>query len=342
MTRDSALHSHEGAAGGDGTKPRYQIIAQQIQKAIDAGLLPAGTVLTEEPIARLFRSSRTPVRTAFKDLNERGMLDRFDGRGFIVAGAENTDPLRISLTLDMLGLSKGSADDSALLTSERVARNFENDLIQTLPFGEFRISEQAAADHYQVSRTVIRDILARLNVRGIVDKDPRSHWVIGPLTATEVAHYFSIRAKLEPLALIDSAPLTENAELKHMQDRVAAAVSSPTAITVDNLDELERDLHIRLLAKSPNTHLLRMVHQSQLALVVNHVFATFVGTIPFQDSWSEHALILDFVQRGRYQMAAQALEEHLMMAEERTAKRLMAISVFPQPAAKPYLKRVDY
>ncbi|EEE36935.1 regulatory protein, GntR [Rhodobacteraceae bacterium KLH11] len=340
MTKETTHESDNPAGTIDGTRPRYQIIAQQIQKAIESSSLPVGTVLTEDPIARLFRSSRTPVRTALKDLNERGMLDRFDGRGFVVAGADNPGPLRISLTLEMLGLSEGSADDSALLTSERVARNFENDLIQTLPFGEFRISEQAAADHYQVSRTVIRDILARLNVRGIVSKDPRSHWVIGPLTATEVAHYYSIRAKLEPLALIDSAPQTDNSALQSMEERIASAVTSPTDISVERLDELEEDLHVRLLAKSENSHLLRMVHQSQLALVVNHVFATFVGTVPFQDSWSEHALILDFVKRGRYRMAAQALEEHLMMAEERTAKRLMAISVFPQPAAKPYLKRI--
>ena len=341
MARESEHDSDAVTGGVENTKPRYQIIAQQIQKAIEARSLPVGTVLTEDPIARLFRSSRTPVRTALKDLNERGMLDRFDGRGFVVAGADSPDPLRISLTLEMLGLSEGSAEDSALLTSERVARNFENELIQALPFGEFRISEQAAADHYQVSRTVIRDILARLNVRGIVSKDPRSHWVIGPLTATEVAHYYSIRAKLEPLALIDSAPLADNSVLQSMDERIAAAVSSPTDITVERLDELEEDLHVRMLAQSENSHLLRMVHQSQLALVVNHVFATFVGTVPFQDSWSEHALILDFVKRGRYRMAAQALEEHLVMAEERTAKRLMAISVFPQPAAKPYLKRIN-
>ncbi|MBL1406507.1 MAG: GntR family transcriptional regulator [Rhizobiales bacterium] len=313
----------------------------QIEKAIKNGLLPEGAVLTEDPIAKLFGSSRTPVRTALGYLSEQGLLKRFEGRGFVIAGDEGVVPLRINLTYEMLGLSKVTVNDAALLTSARVFKEFEDALIHALPFGKFRINEQAAADYFQVSRTVIRDSLSRLLVRGIVKKDPRSHWIIGPLTAAEVAHYYSIRSNLEPLALLESAPLISENLLDEMLDRLKEAQESPDGVSADQLSELETDLHTTLLSKSPNPHLLRMVNQSQLALVVNHVFASFVGTRPFEGSWQEHALIFNFVKRGSYKLAAQALEEHLNRAADRTAKRLMAVSVFPPSETKSYLMRMD-
>ena len=322
-------------------RSRYQVIASQLGRAIESGRLPQGAVLTEDPIAKLFGSSRTPVRTALGYLNKQGIVRRFDGRGFLVAVEDGVTPIRLNLTHDMMGLTKNATGDAALLTSERVAKEFENTLVHTLPFGEFRINEQAAADYFQVSRTVIRDILSRLLVRGIVNKDPRSHWIIGPLTAAEVAHYYSIRAKLEPLALEESAPLIDESLLDEMMNRLAEARAAQSEISIELLGELEHDLHTVLLSKSNNPHLLRMVQQSQLALVVNHIFASFVGTEPFDDSWEEHDLIVNFVKRGNYKLAAQALEEHLRQGADRTSKRLMAISVFPHPEPKPYLKRIE-
>ncbi|WP_282607832.1 GntR family transcriptional regulator [Pelagibius sp. Alg239-R121] len=322
----------------DQATPRYAAIESLMASAIENGRLPAGTVLTEEPIARLFGTSRTPVRTALGDLLERGLLARFDGRGFVVRGTEGTAPARTPLTREMFGLPEDEPIHPMPVTSERIARDFETKLIHALPFGQFRVNEQGVADHYDVSRTVVRELLSRLQDRGLVQKNRQSHWIIGPLTAREVAHYFAVRGKLEPLALAESAPLLPPREVKAMWQRHEAALAQGPNLEADALEELETDIHIRLLARSRNPHLLRMVHQSQLALVVNRVFASFVGAQPFQVALREHAIILEFIMRGAYPMAAQALEEHLRLSADRTRQRLMAISVFPQPDLPSYLK----
>ena len=326
--------------GFEQSTPRYAAIESLLASAIDSGRLPAGTVLTEEPIARLFGTSRTPVRTALGDLLEKGLLARFDGRGFVVRGEEAAEvaPARTPLTREMFGLPEDEPIHPMPVTSERIARDFETMLIHALPFGQFRINEQGVADHYDVSRTVVRELLSRLQDRGLVHKNRQSHWTIGPLTAREVAHYFAVRGKLEPLALAESAPLLPPREVKAMWQRHEAALAQGPELDADALEELEHDIHIGLLARSRNPHLLRMVHQSQLALVVNRVFASFVGTQPFQVAMREHAIILEFIMRGAYPMAAQALEEHLRLSADRTRQRLMAISVFPQPDLPSYLK----
>ncbi|WP_136660544.1 GntR family transcriptional regulator [Nitratireductor sp. XY-223] len=319
----------------DPSAPRYAVIEKLVEAAIERGTLPARTVLMEGPIAKLFGTSRTPVRVALNSLCDRGLLLRFEGRGFVVPG--DGDPVRAPLTGPMLGLPEDVSPDPAPVTSQRIARDFETVLVHALPFGRFGVNEQAMADHYNVSRTVVRELLSRLQDRGLINKNRRSHWVIGPLTAREVAQYFAIRSKLEPLALEDSAPRLPARDIKDMWGRLQTALDQGDDLSSDTLEELESDMHVRLLAGSNNSHLLRMVHQSQLALVVNRVFASFIGTGPFKNSLREHAIVFEFIMRGAYEMAAQALEEHLNLAARRTRQRLMTLSVFPEPEFPRYL-----
>jgi DNA-binding GntR family transcriptional regulator len=287
----------------------------------------------------VFDTSRTPVRTALGELLEQGRIQRFEGRGFIVSGSRDTPPQRVKLTSEMFGLEQNGMPEPPPVAAQRIARGFEDSLANALPFGLFRVNEQAAADHFEVSRTTIRELLSRFQDRGLISKDRRSHWVVGPLTARDVAHFFSIRGKLEPLALLDSAPRLPPSEIERMWHGANDAITGRTRLDVDTKEELEADIHIRLLSKSPNSFLLGMIHQTQIALVVNRVFASFVGPQPFEGALREHLIILEFLRRGAYEAAAQALEEHMRLSATRTRNRLMAISVFPEPELPKYLQR---
>lgn len=331
-------HYATGSPASAKPAPRYLAIQHALSDAMANGALPAGTVLSEEALSRLFGTSRTPVRTALAELEARGDLERFDGRGFVVPGA--SAPRRLALTRAMVGLD-GEAPEPRAAASERISDDFERALARALPFGQFRIHEQAAADHYEVSRTVVRELISRLQDRGLVRKDLRSHWMVGPLTARDVAHYFAIRGRLEPLALMHAAPLVSSRDVAAMQDRIAAAQDEGTALDPAQLGEVEADLHDRLLERAGNPHLMRMIRQSQIALMVNRVFAERVGTRPFTLALREHAIVLEFLGRGAHDAAAVAMEEHLRQSAARTRQRLMSISVFPQAALPDYLRRIS-
>jgi len=318
---------------------RYAEIEDAIKNAIKNELLPAGIVVNEDPVARLFGTSRTPVRVAFNKLEERGFLKRFDGRGFVVSGAKK--PKRISIAPEMLGLSKTPTLLPQPMTAQRIAADFEASIVQALPFGLYRVHEQAAADHFDVSRTVIRELLSRLQDRGLLRKDLRSHWVVGPLTALDVAHYFSIRAKLEPLALMESAPLLSQGLISQLHARTITATEKAGSLTLGMHEQLETDLHITLLGRNPNPHLLRMIRQSQIGLSINQVFAETVGAKSFSNSLMEHRIVFEFLIRGSWDSAAAAMEEHLRLSAARTRKRLMAFSVFKEPSLPNYLRRIS-
>ncbi|MBW3097818.1 GntR family transcriptional regulator [Pseudohoeflea coraliihabitans] len=323
------------------TAPRYERIEAALLDAIADGRLAEGTVLNEGPVANVFKTSRTPVRKALAELNAKGALARFDGRGFIVAGQNNgamQHVRRLKLSAEMLGAASEAEYETPRASAAIIAEDFEREIVNAMPFGLYRINEMAAAEHYQVSRTIIRELLQRLQDRGLVRKDRRSHWVVGPLTARDVAHYFSIRQKLEPLALRESAPEMALDDICEMVTRTREALESGDDVMGERVDALERDIHWRLLRQTSNQHLLRMIEQSQIALVVNKVFSSSIGARPFRQPLEEHAIILEFVIRGSHDAAANALEEHLRLSADRTGKRLMALSVFPTPDFHGYLK----
>jgi DNA-binding GntR family transcriptional regulator len=124
-----------------------------------------------------------------------------------------------------------------------------------------------------------------------------------------------------------------------MLSRAQTAISAGDSLPPDMLERLETDIHVSLLARCANPHLLRMIHQSQVALAVNQVFAEMVGTRPFAVALAEHCIVLEFLARGSWQAAGAALEEHLRLSAARTRKRLMSISVFPEPDLPDYLRR---
>ena len=60
---------------------------------------------------------------AVHELETLGVLRRFDGRGFVVSGAQT--PKRTALTHEMLGLSKVSLQLPQQMASQRIATDFE-------------------------------------------------------------------------------------------------------------------------------------------------------------------------------------------------------------------------
>lgn len=135
---------------------------------------------------------------------------------------EQIEPLRLTLSHALLGLASDEELDTRPL-GERIYEELGSALSTCIAFGHFRLDEQAAAEHYGVSRTVVREALMRLRDRGLVEKEPYSQWLAGPLTAREVTEDYELRACLEPEALRQSAPRLGRELLEQMLERVTQA-----------------------------------------------------------------------------------------------------------------------
>ena len=287
-------------------EPRYELITQVLRTNIIKGRLPAGLVLLEGPISLLMQTSRMPVQAALRKLLAEGLVHRFDGRGYLVgqAGAVLA-PLRRDISEFDLEIPRQV--DVALQTRgtwKHFYDEVEEQVASCQVFGEFRIVETELADYLGVSRTVVRDVLSRLQVRGLIRKNASSHWIAGPLTARTLREKFELRAIVEPAALRLAAPFIHYNQIEEIRDRIGSD-------TTLKPQELEDALMDNCIAQAPNTALVAMIQNNQMLLTSVNRALTGLGLPEDQIALDQYRTLFDLIARHPIDSAAEYLRDHL-------------------------------
>lgn len=290
--------------------PIYARVTEVLRKAIDSGSIRPGTVLLEGHVAELLHLTRTPVRQALRELEEEGLVSRFDGRGFL-AGPSGVQPQRVALDVAMLGVA--SADPvRKTLGWEAIYDAVERDVVHLSVFGHYRLNEVELARHFGVGRIVARDVLLRLESLGLTEKDERLRWMVTPLDARRINHLYELRWLLEPAALRATMACTTEADLAPMLESLRKAMRAYPTIDRTELDQLEHDLHVDLLARCPNPELLQSLERTRCILTLSKHVLGESAPMPKHDPFmSEHLAVLTAVAQGDADKAQSLLRAHL-------------------------------
>ena len=315
---------------------RYELICDVLRANIKTGRLPQGFVLLEGPIADLMQSSRAPVQMALKILEEEGTVRRFPGRGFVVAGS-SAEPLRQDIR--ELDLHISDEVDDALQSRgmwELVYDQVEESVASSLIFGEFRIIETELGTHLGVSRTVVRDVLSRLNERGLIRKNQSSHWIAGPLTAQSVRERFAIRTILEPAALKLAASAIDYAEIAQLCKR-----ANGNAPELSDTEDFELALMETCIAKAPNVELVSTIRNIQLPINAANRALIKLGLPRDRIAIDEYRSLFALIERRLIDPAADYLENHLKILTQKSLSRLKIVAVVAESKlAVPYLTQI--
>jgi DNA-binding GntR family transcriptional regulator len=331
----------EGLAAEAGSSPRlYQRVVAILDSQIRQGAIAADAALTETAVATRFGISRAPARRALVELEQAGLIARSGARGFVVVGGRRRREGRRK-DCDAVGLEMRDVKLVSRPSWERIYGAVESEIIARISFAGWRVNEAELARHYRVSRTVARDVLSRLQQRGVVQKDDRSRWTGPALSSNHVGELYEVRWILEPVALKKAAPNLPPAVLAHVRRNLTDAIARAHEIGGETLDQLERDLHVTLLGYCGNRALVQAITTPQ-SLIIAHCFlyrwtSRLFATEPFLP---EHLEVIECLEAGRVADAAQALEEHLRVSRERVMARVDAIATGQQPEPLPYLDRL--
>jgi DNA-binding GntR family transcriptional regulator len=316
----------------------YEIVEAKLRSAIRSELLRAGTVLYEAAVADLFGVSRPPVKRALQMLEEANLIHRLNRRGYIVGPSGTTlQPIRTNLHRLSLNIMEPLGNGALRASWQRIYEAVEEEILSCSPFGTFQISEAILCDHYNVSRTVIRDVLNRIHGRGLIEKDRWSHWIAGPLSAQRLDEHFAMRKILEPAALI-AASETLTAEFI-MQRRERLDSSCSPDLSESELDHLERELHWDCVLAIKNRRLIDAIEQNHLSFFINRQFAAKICPIQAEPVRAEHRLVFECLLLKTPVAAAAALEKHIVAAASRTRSRLKVLSILKDVQVAPYLSR---
>ncbi|EHP42630.1 GntR family transcriptional regulator [Cupriavidus basilensis OR16] len=301
--------------------PIYAVIVDLLRKAIVEGSLEQGTVLLEGHVAEILRSTRSPVRQALRELEADGVVSRFEGRGF-VAGPAGTAPRRIPLDPAMLGVDSEPDVARKTLGWEVIYDEVERDLVHLSVFGRYRVNEIELARHFNVGRTVVRDVLLRLESLGILEKDERLRWVITPLDAKRIHDLYELRSLVEPAALRAAIGHANRVEIERMIGDLHKAQRVYPKVSRTAMDNLEHDLHVQLLSQCPNKELLGSLQRTRCILTLSkHVLGVSTPMPEADPFMSEHIAVLQAAADGAPRKAADLLRDHLELSCEKVTRR---------------------
>lgn len=332
MADGSAQQAGPAASGRE--PPLYRKAFGILAGRIVRGEMPAGTRLQESHVAESFGISRAPARKALTLLEEKGLVSKHESRGYEVAANPPSDTLALSTT--------GAGSDIQLSTAatwQQIYSEVESEIIARISFGSWRISEAELARYHRVSRTVARDVMGRLQQRGLVQKDERSRWFAPALTPEHVSELYELRWTLEPLALRKAAPKIPPALLGQIRSRLKAAIATPETVDGDVLNRLEEDLHICLLHHCGNRALLQAITLPQSLLIAHKFLYRWTPQLFASEPFlPEHDEIIGRLADGQVDAAARSLEQHLRLSLDRAIKRVDWVTARFQPDGLPYLE----
>ncbi|MBK1698883.1 GntR family transcriptional regulator [Rhodovibrio salinarum] len=349
-----ANHPPSDTVGGEarvrGTVPRlYQQAFDELARQIRDGISVQGTRLTEAGVASQFGISRAPARRALAELARCGFVAKADGRGYVVlsiedAGRAPADP-GVVQTARTPSDAAATADGTTRLAPPsswaRIYDDVEREIVARIAFASWRVNEAAMARHYRVSRTVTREVLGRLQQQGLIRKDGRSRWYAPALTPKHVGELYEVRGLLEPVALVKAAPFVPADFLASMRAHLEHAQTHANAVTGATLDALETEMHVQLLGYCDNPTLMQAIDLQQ-SLLIAHRFLYRQTSRLFEGEpfLPEHLEIVDRLERGRPDAAAEQLEHHLRVSRDRALHRIDAINQQYEPDGLSYLDRL--
>ena len=172
-----------------------------------------------------------------------------------------------------------------------------------------RLGEQELADVFGVSRTLVREAMARLSARGMVEVSSRRGWFVVQPSRDDAAAAFSARVAIETgmLAALD-APL-DPARLARLRAHYQAERAAIQAGEPGNRSYLLGDFHV-CLAECVSGPLLADILRD-LTARTTLVATLFQSTHDAAMSCDEHVAIVAALERGDSAAAAGLMRAHI-------------------------------
>jgi DNA-binding GntR family transcriptional regulator len=296
----------------DERAPMQDRVYAMVKAMIEDGRIRPGQRLLEVHVARAFAVSRSPARRALQALCADKTLREADGRGYVVAGRR----------------PEGSADEGDFANIDVIAiaptfrwKHVYAELEREISIGvvshSLRITEDRIAEHFNVSRTVARDALARLHSNGVVGKDRHGRWIARRITADGIRSLYELRWLIEPTALVQSVQAMPAGTLRELREKLLGTLANAPRLGGRQHIEREEDMHIRMLAACPNPELLRVLERTHSLLVSNPHRMLWSADDPRHEvmqSLNQHLEVFDLLLRNQRKSAAAVLRHHLKVS----------------------------
>ena len=172
-----------------------------------------------------------------------------------------------------------------------------------------KLGEQALADHFGVSRTLVRQALFQLSQKRLVTLEPARGAFVASPSADEARQVFAVRRMLEVELTRAFVRAATPAHIDALRAHVAAEQAAVAGDDVAGRTELLGDFHVRMA---------ELIGNPVLAEVLRDLLARCaIATLMYQsshaahDSAAEHAQLVECFAAGDVARAVRLMRAHL-------------------------------
>ncbi|MEO6030924.1 MAG: GntR family transcriptional regulator, partial [Burkholderiaceae bacterium] len=172
-----------------------------------------------------------------------------------------------------------------------------------------RLGEQALADLFGVSRTLVREALARLAARGMVEVRSRRGWFVVEPSRDHALEAFSAREAIETGLLQTLPPSLPAGAIERLNEHVAEerrALSGPDA---GERSYCLGDFHVCLAECTGNGLLAKILRD--LTARTTLIAALYQSSQEASVSCDEHAQIVAALEAGNRKRAVSLMRQHI-------------------------------
>ena len=194
-----------------------------------------------------------------------------------------------------------------LLRDQAYTRLRDAILDGTLEPGE-QLKDAELAAWLGLSRTPIREALARLEEYGLVETEPNRYTRVAPLSARDARDAFTVYAALEALAASLGVPRLADADLERMRATNRDFAEALAAAAVDAALAADDRFHGVLVQASANREIARSLER--LRPKIRRLERARFGSLAGRRSVEQHERIIALCAAGEVERAAEAVREN--------------------------------
>ncbi|MEB3212326.1 MAG: GntR family transcriptional regulator [Leptolyngbyaceae bacterium] len=177
---------------------------------------------------------------------------------------------------------------------------------QLLP--DTKLGEALLAEHFGVSRTIIRQVLQRLAGNGLVRLEPNRGAFVERITLEEAQQIYAAWRLVEETIIRDVTPSITPEQIQSLRQLVAQERHACDEKNYPLLTRLSSQFHIQLAALSQNKYLGKFL--TELIPLTSLAYFYEVKNMPLCTE-DEHSQILDGIEAGDVEQAVAIAHRHL-------------------------------
>ena len=177
-----------------------------------------------------------------------------------------------------------------------------------------KLAEQKLADHFGVSRTLVRQALFQLSQNRLIRREPARGAFVAAPSVEEAQQVFAVRRMLENEMTREFVKSVTPAKIRSLKEHVQQEREAVAKEDVSGRTELLGDFHVRMAELMGNQVLAQML--GDLISRCSLITLMYQSASAAAHSHEEHAQIVKALGAKDEERAVQLMQAHLLHVEE--------------------------